>query len=63
MAKEKLKHHRFKLSLGLWHMTKVIVCKSVGHELNSNPNHNWCERCGLCHEEIYPDYFNRFEKF
>lgn len=31
----------------------VLICRTMGHEKNKIQKHEWCQRCGLCNEEIY----------
>lgn len=56
-----MKYHRLWQwrRFGLIGNIKIIICRIVGHRLNENPAHGWCERCGLAYEECYRplDYF------
>ncbi len=38
---------------------KFSLCKILGHRINENPAHHWCERCKLAYEECYypKDYY------
>jgi len=49
--KNGLMYHRYRFSL--WGNIKVWFCRRFGHQLNNDKNYEWCERCGLVHEEIY----------
>ena len=56
----KLLHHRFKF--GLIGNVKVLMCRILGHRLNDNIEDEWCNRCKLAYEEIYPNYWNNYYK-
>ena len=55
MKKEKIKkgllYHRYRF--GIIGNIKVWFCRAFGHQANNIRKHEWCERCGLAHEEIY----------
>jgi hypothetical protein len=46
-----LLHHRYRF--GLLRNLKVFICRTFGHQMNDNMEHEWCQRCGLCSTEIY----------
>lgn len=50
-------YHRYRF--GILKNIKVWFCRTFGHQINDNPSHHWCERCGLAYEECYfpLDYF------
>lgn len=49
------------LKKNLIRFKKRLICKLFGHKHNINPKHEWCDRCGLCNEEIYGDKYDYFE--
>ena len=49
-----MRHHKLNFKkYGLKSNINILICKLFGHRLNDNPDHPWCPRCRLCHEEIY----------
>ena len=48
-----LLHHHYRFRHGLWQNVKIWFCRTFGHEVNTNVEHKWCERCGLFYGEIY----------
>ena len=46
-----LLHHNYRF--GIIQNIKVWFCRTLGHEINSNKDNEWCERCGMAYLEIY----------
>lgn len=61
-TKKGLLYHGYRF--GLFGNIKVWFCRSFGHEINEDVNHQWCNRCGLFYGEIYSNqHYNQYKNF